>query len=192
MKIKLAVFVLTGAIVTLPAAALAFVNPLRVVVPAFMPGVTCPSPDICTDNIGELDKARALYQAGYQTAAEAVGPFVGTPRVVFCSTQACAETFGLGRRAATAVSDVGLIVAPRGWEPFYLAHEMIHYRQAETLGNVAIFTKPGWLIEGMAYALSKDPRTRLSQPFDQWRVQFDAWYVNVGPHNLWEAARAVR
>ncbi|WER48676.1 hypothetical protein CupriaWKF_28340 [Cupriavidus sp. WKF15] len=191
MKIKLAVSVLIGTVVAIPAAALAFVKPLRVVVPAIMPGISCPDADVCIDDIRKLGDARALYHAGFESTTEAVGPFLAAPRVVFCTTQACAETFGLGSRAAMAVGNSGLIIAPRGWAPFYLAHEMIHHRQAESLGNIALLTKPGWLIEGMAYALSKDPRATLSEPFAQWRAQFDAWYADVDPHDLWNAARAV-
>ena len=192
MKLKLAAVILFGTVVALPAAALAFAKPLRVVAPALMPNISCLGTHICTDDVRKLDDARALYHAGYETATEAVGPFLGAPRVVFCTTQACAETFGLGSRAAMAVGNVGLIVAPRGWASFYLAHEMIHHRQAESLGNLAMLTKPSWLIEGMAYSLSKDPRATLSEPFAHWRAQFESWYADVDPHGLWEAARAVR
>lgn len=182
----------TGILIALPAAAFAFVKPLRVVAPTLMPGVECPSPKICIDNAASLDDARRLYHEGYEKAVAAVGPFQSAPRVVFCKTSACADEFGLGRRAAETVGDFGLAVAPRGWKSFYLAHEMIHYRQAESLGNIAVATKPKWLIEGMAYSLSGDPRHPLSRPFEQWRSQFNAWYANVGPHDLWKAAQTVR
>ena len=59
------------------------------------------------------------------------------------------------------------------------------------LGNLAVATKPRWLIEGMAYSLSGDPRRPLAQPFDAWRARFDAWQAALGGQPLWEAARAV-
>lgn len=80
----------------------------------------------------------------------------------------------------------------RWWTSFYVAHELIHYRQAESLGNLAVATKPEWLIEGMAYALSGDPRHPLGEPFEQWRSRFEAWHAGLGARGLWEAAREVR
>jgi len=192
MNLKRPLIIAVAVLVALPAAALALVRPLRVVVPALMPGITCPDAQICTDNLAALDDARALYRDGTGMAAAAVGAFHQSPRVVFCTTQACADTFGIGRRAAEAIGNVGLVVAPRGWKPFYVAHEMIHHRQAESLGNLAVATGPRWLIEGMAYSLSGDPRHPLGQPFEQWRSQFDAWHASIGSRDLWETARGVR
>ncbi|MBC8932715.1 hypothetical protein IAI15_40655, partial [Escherichia coli] len=64
-------------------------------------------------------------------------------------------------------------------------------RQAEVLGNLAVATKPRWLIEGMAYSLSDDPRHPLAEPFESWRTRFDTWHAARGGQQLWEAARAV-
>lgn len=191
MKPKLIMTVIAAVAVAAPIAALAFVKPLRVALPSVVPGISCLDERLCTDNPGELDRARRLYEQGYAAAATAVGPFDGTPRIVFCTTQACADSFGLGQRAAEAVGNIGLAVAPRGWQPFYLAHELIHYRQAEVLGNIAVATKPRWLIEGMAYALSKDPRHPLGEPFEQWRSRFQAWQAGLGQQDMWTAARGV-
>lgn len=176
----------------LPIAALAFVKPLRIVAPTLVPGIACPLPNICTDSVAGFGEARQLYEKGFSTAVAAVGPFQDVPRVVFCTTSECANAFGLGRRAAETVGDLGLVVAPRGWKQFYLAHELIHYRQAESLGNLAVATKPKWLIEGMAYSLSGDPRHPLGEPFEQWRSQFETWHANLGARDLWDAARSVR
>lgn len=184
--------VVGAALVAMPVAAFAFIKPLRVAVPGLVPGMQCLDANICTDNVAALANAQALYREGYATAATAVGAFHGTPRTVFCSTPACADAFGTGRRAAMAVGNLGLIVAPRGWKPFYVAHELIHYRQAESLGNLAVATQPRWLIEGMAYSLSGDPRHPLGEPFEQWRSQFDAWHAGIGSRDMWEAAREVR
>lgn len=179
------------ALIALPAAALAFVKPLRVVMPSLMPGIVCAQPNLCIDDVASLGKAEQLYQAGYAQVATAVGAFQHAPRMVFCTTARCADTFGIGRRAAEAVGNFGTVVAPRGWTSFYVAHELIHHRQAEELGNLAVATKPKWLIEGMAYALSDDPR-RLSEPFEQWRAHFNAWHATLGGSDLWTAAKDVR
>ncbi|WP_114811138.1 hypothetical protein [Paraburkholderia kururiensis] len=184
---------MAGAVlVCLPVAAFAFIKPLRVAVPAWVPGVQCVSASICTDNVAALADAQGLYREGYARAGAAVGPFRGTPRIVFCTTSSCADAFGMGRRAAMAVGNLGMIVAPRGWTPFYVAHELIHYRQAESLGNLAVATQPRWLIEGMAYSLSGDPRHPLGEPFEQWRSKFEAWHASIGSRDMWQAARDVR
>ena len=179
-------------LIALPTAALAFVKPLRVVAPSLMPGVSCPLPNICTDDIASLSDAQRLYQEGYAKIADVVGPFQRAPRMVFCTTTACADMFGLGRRAAEAVGNLGLVVAPRGWKTYYVTHELIHFRQAEVLGNYAVATRPGWWIEGMAYALSDDPRHPLGEPFEQWRSRFEAWHAALGTRDLWDAARDIR
>lgn len=192
MKFRHLLLAITLTCVALPATTLAVIKPLRVVAPTLMPDVACPLPGICIDDLARLADAQALYREGYAKAASAVGPFRQSPRVVFCSTQACADTFGLGRRAAVAIGNFGTVVAPRGWQAFYVAHELIHHRQAEMLGNIAVASQPGWLIEGMAYALSGDPRHPLGEPFEQWRSQFEAWYAGVGASDLWASAREVR
>ena len=191
MKRSYVAFTLTGLLVALPIAAYALVKPLRVVAPALLPGVSCPSADICTDDAAKFDAAKQLYRDGYARAAAAVGPFRDAPRVVFCSTRECADEFGLGERAALTLGDFGVVIAPRGWQTYFLAHELIHHRQAEVLGNLAVVTKPRWLIEGMAYALSDDPRHPLKEPFESWRARFGAWHAALGRQPLWDAARAV-
>ncbi|AQQ25819.1 MULTISPECIES: hypothetical protein [Burkholderia cepacia complex] len=192
MKRAHVAFALTALLVALPIAAYALVKPLRVVAPALIPGVSCPSANICTDDAAKLGAAQQLYRDGSARAAAAVGAFRAAPRVVFCSTRTCADAFGLGARAGLTLGDFGVVIAPRGWQTYFLAHELIHHRQAEVLGNLAVVTKPRWLIEGMAYALSDDPRHPLAQPFESWRTQFAAWNAARGAQPLWDAARAVR
>ncbi|MCA8241470.1 MULTISPECIES: hypothetical protein [Burkholderia] len=191
MKRSHAAFALTGLLVALPIAAYALVKPLRVVAPALIPGVSCPGADICTDDVARLGEARQLYHDGYARAAATVGAFRAAPRVVFCATRTCADAFGLGTRAALTLGDFGVVIAPRGWQTYFLAHELIHHRQAEVLGNLAVLTKPRWLIEGMAYSLSDDPRHPLAEPFESWRTRFAAWNAARGTQPLWDAARAI-
>ena len=65
------------------------------------------------------------------------------------------------------------------------------HRQAEEWGNLAMLTKPKWLIEGMAYTLSNDPRPKLSPPFEQWRVEFKSWY-RYHHQDLWQASKRIK
>ena len=62
-----------------------------------------------------------------------------------------------------------------------MAHELIHYWQADHFGSLVLVTGRPWLIEGMAYALSGDPRKILHEPFEGYREKFNEWYhLNAG------------
>ncbi len=74
------------------------------------------------------------------------------------------------------MSSVAIAIAPRGWQPHYLAHELIHYWQADQFGSLTLLIGEQWLIEGMAYALSNDPRVALREPFESYRQRFNGWY----------------
>ncbi|MCP1107855.1 hypothetical protein M6G53_21005 [Serratia nevei] len=191
MKYKKISSLLIALFVILMTVGLLTIKQLRVAFPTLLPGITCQTTTLCTDDVAKLEDAQKLYRTGYEHATTAVGPFIGSPKVVFCSTERCAEMFGMEKRAAAAIGDLGLIIAPRGWTPFYLTHEMIHYRQAESFGNLAMLTKPSWLIEGMAYSMSGDPR-RLGAPFDEWRTQFDMWHATLGTQPVLQAAKVIK
>lgn len=51
------------------------------------------------------------------------------PRVVVCATDSCFEAFGLDNPTAHT-TPFGIMVSPRGWEPHYVRHEMIHHLQS--------------------------------------------------------------
>ncbi|HEX5337026.1 MAG TPA: hypothetical protein VFW53_01170, partial [Gallionella sp.] len=55
----------------------------------------------------------------------------------------------------------------------------------EKLGLIKAWREPQGLMEGMAYSLSEDPRQTLSEPFEQYRSQFNDWYRSVGKGRLW-------
>jgi hypothetical protein len=46
-------------------------------------------------------------------------------------------------------------------------------------------------MEGMAYALSEDPRAELSEPFQEYRSRFRAWYKEIDKSGLWQKARSL-
>lgn len=85
MKFKHLLLAVTLTCAALPATTLAFIKPLRVVAPTLMPGVACPLPDICIDDLARLADAQALYREGYAKAASAVGP--SGNRRVWCSVR---------------------------------------------------------------------------------------------------------
>lgn len=171
-----------GAIV--PALAWAIVKPVRVVAPEWV-GITCTSQSICVDDPSKASEAQALYAEAIAFVGTNVSAVPGQPRITFCSSQACAENFGLGVRSAVTLGTFGTVIGPRAWEPYYVRHELIHYLQGRQLGVLQLLVKPSWFVEGMAYGLSEDPRAPLAQPFEGYRSAFLSWYKSVGREKLW-------
>jgi hypothetical protein len=192
VKIKRSVLAGLFVVALAPVLALALIKPWRVAAPQLVSGVNCYDGGICTDDEQRLGEARALYSAALARISEKAGAVHSRPRVIFCSASPCQKGFGLGNRAAHTVGDFGIAVAPRGWQTFYLAHELIHYRQAEEFGSIGMLWKPKWLIEGMAYSLSDDPRRPLAQPFESWRAQFESWNSPSHRAELWQAAKNLK
>ncbi len=178
--------VLVG-VLLIPIATYAFIKPVRVVVPEIV-GLSCNKAQICIDDESRYQEATALYDEALSFVDSTVGLIENRPKVVFCSTDACFQSFGLGKRAAATIGTFGIVVSPRAWKSFYVRHEMIHHLQYEQLGIVRMLGEPQWFVEGMGYALSEDPRTPLSEPFESYRTQFKEWYQQVGKTQLWEKA----
>ncbi len=172
-----------------PIAAWSLYKPVRVLAPQLADDISCPHANLCIDDSRRTPQALALYEEALDFVSNAVGPFRQRPRIIFCATQHCFQSFGFNRAAATTVGTSGIVVSPRGWKAHYIRHEMIHHRQAEELGVLTMLFKPEWLIEGMAYALSDDPRSTLSDRWQSAREQFVQWYTTIGKHRLWQQAR---
>lgn len=178
------------ALLAVPVAVWAFFKPVRVLAPEWA-GVACASEFICIDDPSRYAQALALYESAIQFVGASVGEIRHKPLVIFCATEVCAQSFGLGKRSAAIIATFGIVLGPRAWEPHYMRHEMIHHLQRERLGNLkAWISTPEWFIEGMAYSLGEDPRLVLTEPWQQYRVHFETWYQRVGKEQLWtEAAK---
>ncbi len=172
-----------------PFAAWAMFKPIRVLLPSWVDGVSCIDENICLDDKNNYQKAVTLYESARKEVSKSVGPFENPPTVTFCSKESCFRAFGFNEASASTVGKSGIVLGPRGWKPHVIRHEMIHHRQAEVIGPMTMFLKPEWLIEGMAYSLSNDPRTPLAERWEKSRVQFDSWFRQVGEGKLWESAR---
>ncbi len=169
-------------------AAWAVFKPVRVLAPWWAGSVSCKHTHVCIEEVSGFPEALALYDSSLERVAEQVGPFREKPRVIFCSTETCFRSFGFNRASAATVGTSGIVISPRGWQVHYVRHEMIHHRQAEELGVLAKPAYPEWFIEGMAYALSDDPREALSEPWQRDRNRFLSWYQQAGANRLWEEA----
>jgi hypothetical protein len=171
-----------------PIACWVLYKPIRVVYPEWVDGISCNHEGICIDDVSNIFKASSLYKNALNSVSTEVGSFKQNPHVIFCSTQECFESFGFKKAAAMSVSSLGIVISPRGWDGHFVRHEMIHHRQAEELGLLSGILKPEWLIEGMAYSLSFDPRMQLADQWQKDRIKFEAWYQKIGKKQLWKQA----
>ena len=172
-----------------PVAVWAFVKPVRVVAPELL-GISC-SNNICIEKISRHDEALRLYKDGLDFVNVNVGTIESNPRIIFCSSKSCFQSFGLGKRSAATIGKFGIVISPRAWKEYYVRHEIIHHLQNERLGMVKVWRGPQWFMEGMAYALSEDPRAELSEPFQEYRSRFRAWYKEIDGSGLWQKARSL-
>jgi hypothetical protein len=183
------ILILTILIMSVAMAAWAFYKPVRVIAPGLVDSVSCATASICVDDESRYSEATKLYKDALSIVEREIGSFNKHPRVIFCSTERCFQSFGFNKASANAVGRLGIVVSPRGWKGYYIRHEMIHHRQAEELGMFAVLLKPRWFIEGMAYSLSDDPRSPLSEPWQSYRIKFHGWLQEVGNERLWDEAK---
>jgi hypothetical protein len=178
---------LLAMLVAIPLLAWLLVKPVRVLAPQ-LAGVSCLSTSVCVDDVARLQEAERLRADGLAFVQNSLGAFEGNPRVIFCASQSCADSFGLGARSAVTLATFGTVIGPGAWKPYYVRHELIHQLQAERLGALSLLLKPGWFVEGMAYALSQDPRAPLAEPWESHRRKFLAWHAALATQTVWSAA----
>jgi len=157
-------------------------------------GLTCVDGFVCIDDITRIEEAKKLYKEAINFIESEVGLIASVPRAVFCSSKECSSSFGLyngsyGNAGAYNVGTFGFVISYRGWQPYYVRHELIHHLQNERLGSInAWFFKPDWFKEGMAYSLSKDPRHPLSEKLEEFRVKYELWAERYNSTQFWEEA----
>lgn len=191
MRLPLPALVL-AALSALPLVTWAAFKPIRVLAPE-LAGVQCTEGNICIDDLTKLDQARVLRDESVSFVESRIGKVEQVPRYIFCSSAQCAKSFGFTSNAAYHLGAFGIVIGPRGWHPHFARHELIHHLQMENIGSLhALLFTPTWFIEGMAYALSEDPRHPLPQPLEDWRSQFERWYPSVASQSLWSTALALR
>lgn len=188
--IKLALLSLS---VFVPVAVWAYVKPVRVIAPE-LTGVTCFDELVCVDDLSRKSEAKSLYLNARSFVQSKLGEIENTPRAIFCSTKECSSKFGLyrgmyGNAGAYNVGTLGLVISYRGWQPYYVRHELIHHVQNEKLGSVnAWFFKPNWFKEGMAYSLSEDPRDPLPETLEAYRKKYNDWSSTLNNSQIWDEA----
>lgn len=180
-------FVAAAAAALVPLVAVAYAMPDRVV--HLVAGVSCVQGTVCVDDSSRISEAEALYGEALSFVSGSIGPLNEKPLVVFCSTESCYHAFGFSNATAKSVGGFAIVISPRGWKSYIIRHEMIHRLQVQELGAIRMYLEPEWFVEGMAYALSGDPRSPLAEPFESFRSRFASWNVVRGNEKLWEQAR---
>jgi hypothetical protein len=179
-----------SALLLAPLSVWALWKPVRALAPEWA-GVTCDSVGVCTDDPERLPVAISLKKEAMSSIAAWAGPFEARPRMIFCTTAACDESFGFRGNAAYSIGANALVVASRGWKSYYIKHELVHCVQVERLGGFRMLLRtPVWLIEGMAYSASQDPRTPLPEPWETYRRQYEEWAQTTPVEDLWSQAAA--
>lgn len=162
-----------------------FLKPSRIFIPA-LAGVHCNENNICTDDISRLEEAQLLGSEALKNVEDKLGSLDYEPKIIFCTTEKCFESFGFVMASAQTIHTFATVVSPRGWKPYYIEHELIHQWQFNKVGY-KMYLAPKWLLEGMAYGLSDDERIVLKEPFEMYRNQFLTWYKGVNKANLVKA-----
>ena len=179
------------AILLTPPSIWVFWKPIRALAPEWA-GVTCYSGDVCTDDPSRVTEAVSLKVDAISFVKAWAGPFEAEPKMIFCTTESCEKNFGFKGNAAYNVGTNALVVASRGWKPFYVRHELIHCVQVERIGGFRMLLHtPTWLIEGMAYSASQDPRSPLPEPWETHRKRYDEWAKNIPADALWSHAASL-
>ena len=104
-------------ILLIPGASWAFYKPVRVLAPE-LNGVTCVDDIICMEDVSRYEEASKLYDEAFAFVNTTVDELEEKPRVFFCSSQDCFDSFGFNRTGAHTVGISGIVVGPRGWKDY--------------------------------------------------------------------------
>ena len=176
-------------IIGIPSIAFAAYKPSRFLLPEIN-GVVCERENICLEDIKRSSEAYELINRANSIVSDSLGILGFEPRYIFCSTQRCYESFGFSKSSGANVGKSAIVVGPRGWREHILAHELIHHWQNHKLGMISVLFGQEWIIEGMAYALSNDPRKTLSEPLQSYRSRYREWENTIDKNNFLEELKS--
>lgn len=181
--------IITFFLFILPITAWLLYKPVRILAPAFN-GMNCVSNSICLEDTDRINEASLLFDIALAFVNSEIGEIRNKPRIIFCSTENCNQSFGFHAPAkAHTIGLSGIVIGPYGWNEHIIRHELIHHLQAERLGIIRQWRSPSWFKEGMAYSLSQDTRLTLTKPLLDYKAEFESWFDTVGEENIWQEAR---
>ena len=108
----------------LPISAFAFFKPVRVLIPEAF-GVSCNEHHVCVEDSSQLASVVPLLNDLKSYLETQWGLSIGEPKIIFCRSEKCQSTFGLGQKAGFTLGSFGIAIAPRGRKQYYVAHELI-------------------------------------------------------------------
>jgi hypothetical protein len=181
--VKRIVIIITLLFASIPILLLVIHKPARIIIPEVL-GFNRVDKGLYIDDMRRMEEARLLRDQALEEIQKKFGQTKNEPKIIFCSFQQSFEKFGFKKSASRSVGTYGIVIGPRAWAKYYIKHELIHYWQAENLGIIKMNYYPTWLIEGMAYSLSDDPRTTLNEPWETYREEFTNWYKQIDKSNL--------
>lgn len=128
-------------------------------------GLTQIDTQLWTDDPSRANELLNLTAQSEHPARAFFGSLTTTPRILLCTTPACAARFNLGPIAVT-LGYHAILASPGGVTPMILAHERVHSELHAYMGLSDLFSPrfPAWFDEGLASHLSHD--TRLTRPTD--------------------------
>jgi hypothetical protein len=177
------------AVALIPVATLAIPSPLRALAPGLF-GLVCED-RVCVDDARRLAEAQELVRSARADVAQKLGAPHTLPLALFCSSAQCFLTFGKRRSTAETFGGKAILIGPRGWAAHFVRHELIHAAQYEKLGFIRAWRGPRWMIEGMAYSLSEDPRRPLPTELEGWRTQYERRFDGERGAALWARVEAL-
>lgn len=135
-------------------------------VPSIEDSIYTDAPERREEFLTLLKEARSRSEAFF-------GPLQRSPRIIFCTTERCADTFGLKPLGITYGRHL-ILLGPKGVNEMILTHELAHVQLHSSLGVQDIFTPriPAWFNEGLASYLANDPRLTTYEPSEaRWITQ---------------------
>jgi hypothetical protein len=149
-------FVTNGVLASLVVGA-ALPGPQRMVAPDAY-GLTEIAPRIWTDAPGRARELLNLADASRARVIDFFGDVPPSPKLILCTTRACARTFGIGGNGLS-IAAIAVMVSPGGLTRGTLTHEMTHSRLHRSMGIRDIMRQPypTWFDEGLATYVANHP-----------------------------------
>lgn len=144
-------------------------------------GLSPISPGLWIDDPARAAEAQDVTQKSREIAAAFHGTAPLPDRIVFCTTQPCADRFNIYARGLSYGGHL-ILLAPEGINQTILAHELSHIALRT---NARWFEDirprfPSWFDEGLAIHVSPDPR--YIQPE---RLEDAAWVLGAHTRRDW-------
>lgn len=149
-----------------------------------MIGMTKITKNVYIDDTSKSNKAIDMVRSAIDELSDKGFTYKKLPNVLFCFHQKTFSLLGFKKSAARSIGTYSIVLGPRADEVFYLKHELIHQWQAINLDFNYVHDYSQWVVEGMAYYFSDDPRHPLDEPWETDRKTFGTWYRSIRNDDL--------